>query len=414
MHSKDRATAWRIFTLLCFTYALSQFYRAANAAIGPDISRELGLGPVELSLITGIFFIAFAFVQPFVGILLDRFGPRLTMSGLMLLAIVGAAVFARGNDLVELSIGRALLGLGNSALLIGPLVIFARWFSPERFAFFSSFLIAIGTLGSLIATAPLATAATYFGWRGAFYGMSAITAISMVLVFGIVRDAPLNHPFHAREPETLATMFKGLGEVLRNRRMHLIFPMNFTFYACTITVLGLWGGPYLADVYGLDTIARGNVLLTMALGSVAGYLIWGPLDRFVSNRKWLVIAGASGLVITLILLAVLPTLSLFGITIIFIAQGLMAGCFVHVIAHGRAVFPEYLVGRGLTILNFGTMFGSFTMQYLTGRIIAAFPVTAGGTPPEGAYQAMFATLAICLSMAIFVYARIDDSDVDEV
>ena len=45
-----------------------------------------------------------------------------------------------------------------------------------------------------------------------------------------------------------------------------------------VTVRGLWAGPYLAEVFGMDAVARGNVLLLMSLGIVGG----GQLGRMLA------------------------------------------------------------------------------------------------------------------------------------
>ncbi|MCW5731849.1 MAG: MFS transporter [Alphaproteobacteria bacterium] len=405
--------AWTIFAVLCLAYTLSQFYRAANAVIGPDITRELQFGPVELSIITSSFFIAFGLVQPFVGVLLDRYGPRFSMTALMVVAVAGAILFAVSSSLEGLSFARILLGIGNSALLIGPLVVYARWFPPQRFGLLTSVHIAVGSLGTLLATSPLAEASATFGWRGAFLGMTAITALFAVLILVVVRDGPSGHPFLTREPERLIDSFRGIREVLRNRRMWLIFAMNFTAYPSTITVLGLWGGPYLADVHGLDTAARGQVLQNMAIASIIGYLAFGPLDRVLDTRKWLVIGGACGIVAVLCLLAFVPGLALWQVSALLAAHGFLASSFAFVLAHGRSVFEERLVGRGMTVLNFGTMMGSFTLQYLTGLVIGAFGTADGAVPPESAYRAMFGTLALCLALAVLVYWRIEDAKPSE-
>ena len=60
-----------------------------------------------------------------------------------------------------------------------------------------------------------------------------------------------------------------LLEVLRNRRLRPILALNFCNYACTFTVQGLWGGPFLREVHGLSPIAAGNVLLA---GDAAGLI----------------------------------------------------------------------------------------------------------------------------------------------
>ena len=400
--------AVRIAATLCIVYMLSQFYRAANAVIGPDLMREISLGADDLGWLTGVFFVLFAASQIPAGMLLDRYGPRRVMAGTMGFAVVGALIFAIAGTLGGLSLGRALLGIGSSCLLMGPLVVFARWFPPDRFATVTAILIGVGSAGSLLATAPMAAAAQLIGWRGAFYVMAAITALFAVVVLLVVRDAPPGHAVHGQRGESLAESLRGLGEVLRNRRLPLIFPMNLTSYAAIITLLGLWGGPYLHDVHGLDGPARGNVLLVMAVAAVASYLAFGPLDRVFDTRKRIVLAGTVALIAALALLAVLPQPSLALVTAVFGVIGAISGYQVMVIAHGRAIFPDRLVGRGVTTLNIGTMGGAALMQVLTGYVIEAL-TPAGGPAPEIAYRAMFATVAAVLLLALLVYSRLDDA-----
>ena len=59
----------------------------------------------------------------------------------------------------------ALIGLGCAPILMAPLFIYARSYSPARFAVLASWTIAFGTAGNVIGAAPLAAAAEAFGWR---------------------------------------------------------------------------------------------------------------------------------------------------------------------------------------------------------------------------------------------------------
>ena len=105
----------KLFLPFAGAYFLSYLYRTANAVIGPVLSAELALGAAGLGLLTSAYFLSFAAAQLPLGILLDRFGARRVESGLLLIAAVGAAVFALGQGIAELAIGRALIGLGVSA-----------------------------------------------------------------------------------------------------------------------------------------------------------------------------------------------------------------------------------------------------------------------------------------------------------
>src|SRR3712207_9527966 len=86
---------------------------------------------------------------------------------------------------------RALMGLGCSTFFMAPLAIYARRFPPEDFAFLTSVQLGLGTAGTLLATAPLASAAAAFGWRAAFAAVAALTAVvaAAVLLPGPLRSS---------------------------------------------------------------------------------------------------------------------------------------------------------------------------------------------------------------------------------
>ena len=86
--------------------------------------------------------------------------------------------------------------------------------------------------------------------------------------------------------------------------------MHFFAYATMLTVLGVWGGPYLYDVYKLDGVQRGNVLLAMGVAQILGILAYGPMDRLLRSRKKVVLGGAAISVLLLAALALLPRPSL--------------------------------------------------------------------------------------------------------
>jgi len=165
-------------------------------------------------------------------------------------------------------------------------------------------VMSIGLLGNLAATTPLAWASQAIGWRSVFGAAVVFTALAAIAVWLVVRDAPPGHPFLARIPESPRQMLQGLVEVLRNPRLRPILALNFCNYACTFTVQGLWGGPFLREVHGLSPIEAGNVLLVAVIAYQIGMLAFGPLDRLLDTRKWIAIGGS------LMIISILATLAL--------------------------------------------------------------------------------------------------------
>ena len=77
------------------------------------------------------------------------------------------------------------------------------------------------------------------------------------------------------------------------RQLWPLLPLTAVGYSVVLAERGLWAGPYFASVHGLDPVARGNALLLMAAAMSAGALIYGPLDRLLGTRKWVVAAGSA-------------------------------------------------------------------------------------------------------------------------
>jgi predicted MFS family arabinose efflux permease len=397
-----------IVTTLATAYVASHFFRASNVTIGLDLMRDLAIGPEALGGLTGAFFFGFAAMQIPCGFFFDRFGPRRTVVGMLVLATIGGIVFTLAPTWPILLTGRALMGAGFGVMLIGSMVVISRWFPPDRFSTLTAMVLSIGLIGNLAATTPLAWAAQAIGWRVAFGAAVLFTALATIAVWLLVRDAPPGHPFLARTPEPPLQMLRGLIEVLRNPRLRPILALSFCNYACTFTVQGLWGGPFLREVHGLSPVEAGNVLLLAVVTYQAGMLVFGPMDRLLDTRKWIALGG------TLVIVCMLATLALASRPPVWVPVGAIIGMgFVSasstmVMTHARGIFPDRLIGRGIATINTSVMLGVACMQTFSGVVIGAFEPLADGARSEAAYRALFGVLSAVLLVAVSIYSRSQD------
>src|SRR3954451_14596220 len=172
-------------------YFLSFFFRNVNAVISKDLAGEFQLTPADLGFLTSMYLLAFAVIQLPLGVLLDRYGPRRVVAALMCFAAAGALVFSLSQNLATLSLGRALIGLGVSAGLMGAIKAFSLWFPLSRLATMNGLYLAVGGLGGLCATAPAEALVEAFGWRGMFSALAAASAAAALAVFFIVPEKAL-------------------------------------------------------------------------------------------------------------------------------------------------------------------------------------------------------------------------------
>jgi predicted MFS family arabinose efflux permease len=382
--------------MLCLAYVLSQFFRAFLAVLASVLGQDIGAAPDDLAFASGMWFLSFAAMQLPVGWALDHIGPRRTASWLLFLGGAGgAAVFAMATTPFHVSMAMFFIGIGCSPVLMASYYIFARQYPVARFATLAAMMLGMGSVGNLVASYPTALAVDLFGWRGTLWGLALASWLVASGIFFTVQDPD--------KPEGGQT-----GSVLDLLKMPVlwaIFPLMFVCYAPSGALRGLWIGPYLSDVYGLDTGGIGLATLVMGMAMVAGTFVYGPLDRVFGSRKWVIFGGnALGVLAMLALIAVsgAPVWMPIGVMALV---GFLGGSFPVVIAHGRAFVPPHLVGRGVTLLNFFGIGGVGIMQFASGRLHGSL---AGGEP-AAPYLAIFGFFALALALGCVVYLFSRDS-----
>ena len=167
-------------------YTLAWIYYAINALIADTLAKELALGPADLGFLTAIYLLGMAIAQFPLGSLVDRYGPRWVQSACLLVAALGAAVFATAGALPVLLAGRLLIGIGVATAFTAGVSAIAFWFPKDRPAFATGLLSAIGSLGAITATIPAQMLVDAFGWRALFGLLALLSVMCAVLIFLLV------------------------------------------------------------------------------------------------------------------------------------------------------------------------------------------------------------------------------------
>lgn len=383
------------FIALVLAYVLSQFYRSFLAVLTPVLRPELGMSDGQLAAASGAWFALFALMQFPVGYWLDTTGARRTAGILLALAGGGgAALFAVSQNGTHLILAMALIGIGCSPVLMATVYLFARLYAPRRFATLSSTFIAVGTLGNVVASEPLAAAAQAIGWRQASWTLCAVTLLVAMAILIFVRD-----PERAETPSGAAAG-QNYGSLLKIRQLWPILPCVFLGYAVAAGVRGLWTGPFLEKMYDLNMLEIGRVSLYMAIALSLGSLLYGPLDRVFDTRKWVVFAGNSVVVLAAAWLAVMPPASVAVASVLLVAIGFFGTSYAVQLAHVRSFIPAHIAGRGVTLMNFFAIGGVGVMQLVSGVTYEYFARVGG----EGhAFRALFWLYAVTLAVALAIY-----------
>lgn len=285
-----------VLGLSTLTYVFSQLLRNATGVIGPELMRDLALSPEALGVLASVYALANAVMQVPVGLLLDRIGARRTTYALLAFAVIGTVGFALADSGGTLTAARFMMGIGVSGAYVGGVVLIARWYAAERFAGVGGVFLAGGNVGALLATTPLALAAAWLGWRGAFLftGLLGVAWIAGWLVLSRRDDirraaaAPAAHETPPRLSDRRVWGFLlcyALGAL----------PLGFAVYSAAI---------YLSRNFAMSQTAIGAVAWIPPLGSELGIFFWGWLadriGRGAAPARLLPVAAALSLPLALL------------------------------------------------------------------------------------------------------------------
>ena len=393
-----------VFLPFAAGYYVSFLFRNVNSVVFPELTQAFSLSPGTLGLLTSAYFLAFAGAQLPLGILMDRYGPRRVNAAMMLVAALGAVVFASATGLPALMLGRALIGLGVAVCLMASMTAFVLWFPLERMATLVGWMLLVGALGALSATKPVELALRVIDWRTLFVMLAGYAVCASLAIFLVVPEKPAAAP-HG----TLRSQVAAVWTILRNRGFWSVGLAAAFVQGVAISLLGLWAGPWMRDVAGLDRAELASNLLFAAGAFGVGGVLCGLLsDRLARNGVPPLATYLGGC--TACSLAMIPIALGYGSASLLLWMLFMGlspfGTLSYALLAAR--FPREMAGRVVTALNMITFLLAFAVQFGVGAIINLWPVIDGRYALDG-YRTAFALCWLLQAAAVawLAYAERD-------
>ncbi len=138
-----------------------------------------------------------------IGMLLDKYGPRVTYSLLLIFSAIPCTMFALAQDFNTLVISRLLLSIVGAGFVIGIRMV-AEWFPPREIGLAEGIYGGWGNFGSAAAAFTLPSVALGLAflsggqtnWRLAIALTGVAAAVYGVIYFFSVQDTPAGKVYH--------------------------------------------------------------------------------------------------------------------------------------------------------------------------------------------------------------------------
>ncbi|NIO08965.1 MAG: MFS transporter [Deltaproteobacteria bacterium] len=265
-------------------HMMNHFQNQIVFVMYPTIAREMGFGPLQLSLLTAgrsIFNnwaqLGYGFLTPFV--------PRFQLLGITSL-IYACGTFLSGtawNFLSFLGI-RCLAAAGSSSMHPVGTSLLASYFRENRGAVLA-LNSSLSQVGSIMAPLIGGALMLAIGWRYTFFTV-AILSVFMAIAYFFFRDRVRDTTKTGETKKAkLARSTASYLRLLRNRNFMLIALVFLVGGAGRGEVMPTYLPLYLERDFGFATTFTITVLFLFQLGGLAGPLVFGWLSDRGSRKR---------------------------------------------------------------------------------------------------------------------------------
>ncbi len=370
--------AYRYFIclLIFLCYVLVFFHRLCPAVIALDIQSSFGISGTLLGLLGSAYFYSYAFMQLPTGLMADSWGPRKTVAVFFVLAGIGSILMGISPNLPLAIVGRILVGVGVSTVFVCNFKLLSEWFSVRQFVIMGGVFMTMGGIGALISSAPLAWISNMIGWRMTLIAVGSVTLVMAVLVYAFVRNRPSDRGLPPitetqGETETSIGLMKSLSMVITSVRFWPIAAWAFCVVGMSFAVGGLWGGPYLMEVYGLSKTAAGGVLSTFAFALILGSPLLGWLANRFGRRPVLLGCSVLMLIVSVLLSWFVDRMAVPVLYVLFFCFFLSGGAVGPILATvAKESFPIVISGTSVGMVNIFPFIGAAVFQVLMGAVLS--------------------------------------------
>ena len=185
---------WRWSVLVAISVAMFGNYYVYDsiAPVADSLQRLLGYTDTQIGTLNAIYSLPNIIVVLIGGVIVDRFGTRLSTLIFATICSIGALVTAMSPSFPVMAAGRLIFGLGAESMIVAITVAIGQWFVGRQLGFAFGVNLSIARAGSY--SADYST--TWFkhlydqGWQPPLFlafGFSLIAVVACIVYYGMDR-----------------------------------------------------------------------------------------------------------------------------------------------------------------------------------------------------------------------------------
>src|SRR3990167_10686876 len=190
MHNKNEKKITLAAFMICglgeLYYCYEYLLRIAPSVMETPLREHFGLSATGFGILSASYYYAYVPLQVPVGVLLDRYGPKLLLSAACAICVFGSFMFSSTHLFWVAFMGRFLVGFGSAFAFVGVLKLATIWLPEDKLGMVAGLASALGTIGAMLGDNVMSRLVVTIGWKDTI-NWSALFGIilTVVLWYGI-------------------------------------------------------------------------------------------------------------------------------------------------------------------------------------------------------------------------------------
>jgi predicted MFS family arabinose efflux permease len=383
---KSRMIAWTVWLIASIFYAYQYILRVMPNIMMDDIIHQFHIDAAMFGQFSGVYYIGYSLVHLPIGIMLDRYGPKKVLTGCILLTVIGLLPILLAENWAYPILGRAIIGVGSSAAILGAFKIIRLTFREQHFTRMLSLTVTIGLIGGIYGGGPLNYMCEQWGYRSVIQIFMGVGICLATITYLLLPKEKEHTPLKIRA---------GIKQVFTNSKVLVICFSAGLMVGPMEGFADVWASEFLKKVYHFDVNIAGYLPSMIFLGMCFGAPVLGLLAE-KTGRYLGVIIGAGLVMISVFVALLLGYFTISGMTFAFILVGVCCAYQILAIYKASTYVPENLAGLTTAVANMIIMSFGYAFHTIIGVVVSAY----GGIAEANAFLYGISVIPLALGAGV--------------